>query len=102
MVSVEAAFVLTLAGENASVTVGATGVTVRGVGQAVAAVPAEEGALTVGAPAAVNDTEAVLSWWPAESVTVSKSVPAVPFDVTVTCGRFAAPWIAMPPVLVHA
>jgi|SRR5580692_6042308 hypothetical protein len=102
MVSVEAVFSPTLVGENASLTVGASGVTVRGAGHAVAAVPADDGAFTVAAPAAVNDTEAVLSWWPAESVTVSMSVPAVPFDMTVTCGRFAAPWMAMPPLAVHA
>ena len=42
MVSVEAAFMGTLVGENASVTVGGAGVTVMGVGHAVAAVPAEE------------------------------------------------------------
>jgi hypothetical protein len=61
MVSVEAAFTLTLAGENAAVTVGATGVTVMGVGHAVAAVPAEDGALTVATPAPVKDTKEVLS-----------------------------------------
>src|SRR5712692_5510516 len=42
MVSVEATFSLTRAGENASVTVGGVSVTVSGVGHAVAAVPAED------------------------------------------------------------
>ena len=48
-------FVLTLVGENASVTVGAAGVTVMGVGHAVAAVPAEDGAVEV-APEVVKVT----------------------------------------------
>ena len=56
MVSVAAAFALTLVGENASVTVGGTGVTVMGVGHAVADVPAEDGVFTVAAPAIVNET----------------------------------------------
>src|ERR1700722_16099545 len=42
MVSVEAAFALTLVGEKSSVTVGGTGVNVMGVGHAVADVPAED------------------------------------------------------------
>ena len=57
MVSVEATFSPTLAGENASVTVGAAGVTVRGVGHAAAAVPAVVGAAEV-APVDVNVTVA--------------------------------------------
>ena len=61
MVSVEAALVATLVGENASVTVGGIGVTVSGVGHALAAVPADEGAITVALPAALNDTLAVVS-----------------------------------------
>lgn len=56
MVSVEARFVATLAGENASVMVGATGFTVIGVGQALVAVPAEAGAFTVATPAALIET----------------------------------------------
>ena len=40
---------------------GATGATVRGVGQAVAVVPTDEGAFTVAAPLAVNETLALLS-----------------------------------------
>jgi hypothetical protein len=102
MVSVEAAFALTLVGENASVTVGGTGVTVMGVGHAVAAVPAEDGVFTVAAPAAVNDTVPV-SMWPAESVTVTVKVPAVlPVGMTLTCGVLAAPWITTPPLADHA
>jgi hypothetical protein len=91
MVSVEATFSPTLAGENASATVGATGVTVMGAGHAVAAVPVDDGAFTVATPAAVNETLAVLSMWPAESVTASMRVPALPVDMTVTCGVFVAP-----------
>src|SRR5258707_13776931 len=89
MVSVEATFSPTLAGENASVTVGGASVTVSGVGHALAAVPAEEGACTVAAPLAVNETLAVLSMWPAESVTVSIRVPALPGNPTVTCAELA-------------
>ncbi len=89
MVSVEATFSPTLAGENASVTVGAASVTVSGAGHAVAAVPAEDGAFTFATPLALNDTLAVLSIWPTESVTVSMRVPAAPVDATVTCAVFA-------------
>jgi hypothetical protein len=87
MVSVEATFSPTLAGENASVIVGAAGTTVRGVGQAVAAVPTEDGALTVATPLESNDTLAELSMWPAESVTVNLSVPALLGGAMVTCAR---------------
>jgi len=82
MVSVEATFSPTLPGENASVTVGGITVTVSGVGHAVAAVPAEDGAVLV-APVDVNVTVAV-SWLFAESVTVNVNVPAVPLGTTVT------------------
>ena len=62
MVSVEAECSLTLAGKNSSLTVGATGVTVSGVGHAVAAVPADDGVLfAVGTPARENKTVPVLS-----------------------------------------
>jgi hypothetical protein len=88
-VSVEATFSPTLAGENASATVGDASVTVSGVGHAVAAVPAEDRAFTFATPLALNDTLAVLSMWPAESVTVSIRVPAAPVDATVTCAEFA-------------
>ena len=87
MVSVDATFSPTLAGENASVTVGGASVTVSGVGQAVAAVPTDDGAFTVAAPLALNETP-VESVRPAESVTVSIKVPALPLEATVT---FAAP-----------
>ena len=50
IVSVEATFTPTLAGENASETVGGAGATAIGVGHAEAAVPADEGALMVAAP----------------------------------------------------
>ena len=89
MVSVEATFSPTVAGENASVTVGGVGATVSGVGHAVAAVPAEDGAAVV-APVDVNVTVAV-SWLFAESVTVSVNVPAIPLGTTVTCAALAAP-----------
>ena len=87
MVSVEATFSLTLAGENASVSVGGIGATVKGVGQAVAEVPAEDGALTVATPLESNDTLAELSMWPAESATVNLSVPALLGGAMVTCAR---------------
>jgi len=87
MVSVDATFAPTLAGENASVTVGGIGVTVSGVGHAVAAVPAEAGAFTVATPLAANETLAVLSMCPAESVTISIRVAALPVDATVTCAE---------------
>ena len=69
-------------------TVGATGVTVIAVGHAVAAVPGEDGAFTVAAPLALNETLAVLSIWPAKSVTVSSRVPA-PVEATVTFAALA-------------
>ena len=54
MVRVEATFSPTLAGENASVTVGEIGVKVSGVGHAVAAVPADDGALLLVTPFAAT------------------------------------------------
>lgn len=87
MVSVEATFSPTLAGENSELTVGAAGVTVMGVGQAVAAVPADEGAALV-APVELKLTTAV-SLLLAESVTVSVKVPAAPVGTTVTCAALA-------------
>jgi len=83
MVSVEATFSPTLAGENASVTVGGVGANVNGVGHAVAAIPAEDGAVVV-APLDVKVTVAV-SVLAAESVTLSVNVPAAPVETTVTC-----------------
>jgi len=88
MVSVEATFSPTLAGENASATVGGTGVTVKAVGHAVAAVPGENGAVVV-APVDVNVTVAVSVLF-AESVTLSVNVPAAPVETTVTCAALAA------------
>jgi hypothetical protein len=85
IVSVETTFSPTLAGENASVTVGAEVVTVNGVGQAPALVPAEAGgvaALRMAPPAATVSVAVSVS--PEESVTTSVTVPAVPFGVTVT------------------
>jgi hypothetical protein len=86
IVSVETTFSPTLAGENASVTVGAEVVTVNGVGQAPALVPAEAAttAALVMAPPAATDSVAV-SVSPRLSVTTSVTVPVLPFGVTVTC-----------------
>ena len=79
MVSVEATFSPTLAGENASVTVGGASVTMSGVGHALTLVPADVGA-TLLALLDVTVTVAV-SVSPAESVTtnvrVSGPVPGV-------------------------
>ena len=88
MVSVETTFSPTLAGENASVTVGGTGVTVKAAGHAVTAVPGEDGAVVV-APVDVNVTVAVSVWF-AESVTLRVNVPAAPVETTVTCAALAA------------
>jgi hypothetical protein len=52
-VSVEATFVVTLAGANAAVTVGGAGVTVMGAVHALAPVTAEDGAVLL-APEAVK------------------------------------------------
>lgn len=82
--------------------VGATGVTVTGVGHAVAAVPADDGAWTVATPAAVNETVAELSTWPAESFTVSVKVPALPLETTVTCAAAAPLVIEIPPLADQA
>ncbi len=101
MVSTEATFWPTLAGEKVSLTVGAAGVTVRGVGQAVAAVPADDGAFTVAVPVELNDTVPV-SERPAESVTVRVKVPGLPFDATFTCAVPAPDDIVTPPLTVHA
>jgi hypothetical protein len=100
IVSVEAVFSVTLAGENASATVGAAGVTVSDAGHAVAAVPAEDGA-PVAAPVDVKFTVAT-SVWPVESVTVRVRVPAVPLGMTVAWAELAPPMIVTPPLAVHA
>ena len=75
--SMAGTFAATLAGENAALSVGAAGVTVMGAMQALALVPAEDGAVVL-APPALKLTTAV-SVLPAESVTTSVSVPA-PLD----------------------
>jgi hypothetical protein len=100
MVSVEASFSVTLAGENDSATVGAMGVTVSDAGQAEAAVPAEDGALVV-APDEVKFTVATLVWL-LESVTVRVRVPAVPVGIAVTWAELAPPMMVTPPLAVQA
>lgn len=101
MVSVEDTFTSTLAGENASVTVGATGVTVIEAGHALAALPADDGACMIaGALADAKETNAVLSVWPAASRTARFRVPA-PVTATDTCAEFVGPAIATAPVVVH-
>src|SRR5208283_5138715 len=62
-----------LAGENAWATVGGTGVTVSAVGQAVALVPADVGALLVALPELT--VMVAVSVAPALSLTVSVTVP---------------------------
>jgi hypothetical protein len=89
----------TLAGENAALTVGAAGVTVMGAMQALALVPAEDGAVVL-APPAVKLTAAV-SVRPAESVTTRVSVPA-PLDVTLTCALVAPELMVTAPLLDQA
>ena len=74
MVSVEAASGATVAGANASVTTGAIGVTVIGVGQALAAVFADAGALLTTPPEL--KFKVVVSVFPAESVTVRVKLPS--------------------------
>jgi hypothetical protein len=100
MVSVEATFSPTLAGEKASVTVGGTGATVIAVGHAVAAVPADDGAAVV-APVGAKSTVAVSVLF-AESVTVNVNVPAVPFQRTAACAALAPEEMLTPPVAFHA
>ena len=73
IVSVEATPGPVLAGENAWATVGGIGVTVSAVGQALALVPAEVGALLVALPEAT--VMVAVSVAPALSLTVSVTVP---------------------------
>jgi hypothetical protein len=80
MVSVDTVLCTVVAGENDSLTSGATGATVMAAGQAVALVPAEDGAAVV-AVSAVSVTVSV-SMFPAESVTVNVKVPAAGLTVT--------------------
>jgi hypothetical protein len=100
MVSVEATFSATLAGENASVTAGGVSVTVSGVGHAVAAVPAEVGAKLL----ALFDVTVMVavSASPAESVMVNVSVSVPAPGVIVTWGVFFAEPKVMPLVADHA
>src|SRR5580704_1219768 len=80
MVSVETELFTVVAGENASLTVGAAGLTVMAAGHAVALVPAEDGTVLT-AVSAVSVTVSV-SMFPAESVTVKVKVPAAGLTVT--------------------
>jgi uncharacterized membrane protein len=100
MVSVEAAFALTLVGENASVTVGGTGVNVMGVGHAVADVPAVVGAELLAVPAVI--VMVTVSAAPIESVTVNVSVSVPEPGVMVTCAAFFTDPNVIPLVPVHA
>src|SRR5271167_2532149 len=100
MVSVEAALGATVAGENASVTSGASGVTVIGEGHALAAVFAVAGARLVAPPEVKVNT--VVSVFPSESVTVRVKLPW-PLEVTLTRAAVAPELIWTPPVgRVHA
>ena len=85
MVRVEATFSPTLVGEKVSLTAGEIGAKVSGVGHAVAAVPADDGALLLVTPLVATATVAV-SVFAAESVTVKVNVPAAPLKTTVACG----------------
>jgi hypothetical protein len=90
MVSVETTFSPTLAGENASATVGTTGATVKALGHAEALVPAVVGVdAAVIAPLALTARVAV-SMAPMESVTVRVRPPDAPVGTTET-------WAAFPP-----
>lgn len=83
IVSVETTFSPTLAGENASVTVGARAVTANAVGQAP--VPAFAGVTAALLIEPLELTESIaVSTALAESVTVRVIVPAAPVGVTVT------------------
>jgi hypothetical protein len=99
-VSVDAALGATLAGENASLTTGAIGVTVIGMGHALALPPADAGALLVAVPA--EKVTVAASELLAESVTLSTNVPAAPFQVTMACAAACPEEMVTPPVEVHA
>jgi hypothetical protein len=102
MVNVETTFSPTLAGENASVTVGATGVTVKALGHAEALVPAVVGVVVAAiAPLALTVRVAV-SMAPAESVTVRVMVPDAPVGTTVTWAVLAADCSVAPAPTTHA
>jgi hypothetical protein len=90
-VSVDAEFGATVAGEKFSVTVGGSGVTASGAGQALFGPPELDGAELV-AVLAVSVTVSV-SLFPALSVTVSMSVPG---DGSMVTLAVAAPLTMMP------
>ena len=95
MVSVDATFTVTLAGANASETVGADGLTEISAGQAL--LPAVLGALET---ALVGSTVTVaVSAPPWESVTVRIKVPV---PVVVTFALLAPERMVTPPLAVHA
>jgi hypothetical protein len=98
MVSVDTELFTVVAGENASLTVGATGLTVMAAGHAVSLVPADVGAVLV-ADSAVSVTVSV-SMFPAESVTVKVKVPAA--GLTVTRAFFAPLTMRLEGDAVHA
>lgn len=88
-------FVPTVPGENASVTVGAVGLTATAVGQD--SLPAVVGAVVV---ALVDPTVMVAtSVLPCESVTVRVSVPV---PVTFACAVFAPEVMVAPPLAAQA
>jgi hypothetical protein len=98
-VSTALVFTSTLVGANASVTDGAATVTVIGVTQAPALVPAEDGAVLT-APRALKLVMATLVL-PVESVTVRTNVP-VPVEVTLTVALAAPETICTAPLAVQA
>ena len=103
IVNVDATFSPTLAGENDSLTVGAAAAKVKAVGQALVPLPALDGVVDPAAtpPLAFIDRTAV-STAPAESVTVSVIVPALPVDTTVACAALAPVCSVTPPLVVQA
>ena len=92
-------FAATVAGEKAALTVGAAGVTVMGLMQALALVPAEDGALVLALLALICTTD--VSVLPAESVTTRLRVP-VPVAVIFTWALAAPELMVTAPVFDHA
>jgi len=103
MTRLDTTFSPTVGGENDSVTVGAAAANVAVDAHAVAPVPADFGvaAGTVTAPFALTTMTAV-SLAPAESVTVSVTLPPVPLDATVAEDAGAPGLTVTPPVAVQA
>ena len=103
IVKVDAAFSPTLAGENDSLTAGAAAAKDKAVGQALVLLPALDGVVdaAVTPPLAFTDRIAV-STAPAESVTLSVIVPALPVDTTVACAVLAPDCTETPPLVVQA